>query len=91
MHSDKKMFLLLLVIIIVPICLGFCSSERFRYPCQDPKNWDKDFCEVPICDVTKTCPEQIFKGQRDPRVGPNETQSNQTPVPQSAKGVNCAK
>ena len=21
-------------------------------------------------DVTRTCPEQIFKGQRDPRLGP---------------------
>jgi hypothetical protein len=25
---------------------------------------------MPLCDVTRTCPEHIFKGQRDPRLGP---------------------
>jgi hypothetical protein len=28
---------------------------------------------MPRCDVTRTCPEHIFKGQRDPRLGPPPT------------------
>ena len=66
--------------------------SRFRYPCQDPENWDKDICKMTICDVTRTCPEHIFKGQRDPRLGPpkdGQTQTtNATPVTQ---GANCGK
>ena len=73
-----------------------CSSERFRYPCQDPANWDKDICKMPLCDVTRTCPEHIFKGQRDPRLGPlNEQNKTTTPAPAASfgtnQGANCGK
>jgi hypothetical protein len=38
---------------------------------------EKDICKMPLCDVTRTCPEHIFKGQRDPRLGPKRcTNSN---------------
>ena len=65
--NDLKMVRWLLILLVLPLGLSMCSEERFRYPCQDPANWDKDFCKAPICDVTRTCPEQIFKGQRDPK------------------------
>ena len=65
--NDKKLGKYLILLLFFPLALGFCSQERFRYPCQDPTNWDKDMCKAPICDVTRTCPEQIFKGQRDPK------------------------
>ena len=82
-HRLVKYFLLLLVL---PLVLAMCSGDRFRYPCQDPTNWDKDLCKAPTCDVTRTCPEHIFKGQRDPRLGPPNAQQTQTPIP---TGVNC--
>jgi len=69
MH-DKKLFLLAGVILVLPLTLAFFGHDQFRYPCQDPTNWDSEQCKYPICDVTRTCPEQIFKGQRDPRLGP---------------------
>lgn len=75
MH-DTKLLKWLVLLILLPVALAFCSGERFRYPCQDPKNWDKDFCQKPICDVTRTCPEHVFKGQRDPRLGPPEEAQN---------------
>ena len=90
--NDRKLVRWLLLLLLFPLFLGYCSEERFRYPCQDPANWDKDFCKMPLCDVTRTCPEHIFKGQNDPRLGPNAQQpqpqmSISSPAPNA--GVNC--
>jgi len=87
MKGDHKLVKYLLLVLLLPIGLAMCSGDRFRYPCQDPKNWDKDFCKMPICDVTRTCPEHIFKGQNDPRIGPNAQPQIIKPTPSS--GVNC--
>lgn len=72
---------------LLPIGLAMCSGDRFRYPCQDPANWDKDFCKMPLCDVTRTCPEHIFKGGIDPR----KLQQAQpiTPTTTLPPGANC--
>ena len=95
MHNDKNLFKWLALLIILPIALAFFGGDRFRYPCQDPANWDKDFCKKPICDVTRTCPEHIFKGQRDPRLGPPDESTNKTMAPSisssTTTGANCAK
>jgi hypothetical protein len=42
------------------VLLSGCS-DYYRYPCQNPDNWDKDMCKKPWCDINKTCPEHIFK------------------------------
>lgn len=98
MINDKKLFLSLLVLLILPVGLAFFGGDRFRYPCQDPDNWEKDICKLPKCDVTRTCPEHIFKGQRDPRLGPPPTRIDgpiqsaapaQCPAP--IQGANCGK
>ena len=68
--NDKKLFKWLGLLIALPLALAIFGGDQFRYPCQDPNNWDKDICQKPLCDVNRTCPEHIFKGQRDPRVGP---------------------
>ena len=98
MINDRKLFLSLLVLIILPLGLAIFGGDRYRYPCQDPANWDKDFCKMPICDVNRTCPEHIFKGQRDPRLGPPPTRTEpmgQSPAPATcptpAQGANCGK
>ncbi|MFM1971734.1 MAG: hypothetical protein RL185_416 [Bacteroidota bacterium] len=101
MHNDLKLFKWAILLLLLPLALAFCGGDKFRYPCQDPQNWDKDFCKPPICDVTRTCPEHIFKGQRDPRLGPPKDGQNQTPaqtiapvsacVAQQTQGANCGK
>lgn len=76
MFSDKKLFNIALAVTLVPLIFIIVAAiyhkddNFFRYPCQDPDNWDKSICKPPICDVTRTCPEHIFKNQRDPRLGP---------------------
>ena len=97
--EDKKLIKWLLLLLLLPCALAYFSGDRFRYPCQDPDNWDKDICKPPRCDVTRTCPEHIFKGQRDPRLGPptNEptkaiTQSaTQSCTAVTTQGANCGK
>lgn len=88
--NDKKLFKWLLILIVLPLLLAVFGGDRFRYPCQDPNNWDKNICQKPLCDVTRTCPEHVFKGGRDPRLGmPNDNQTIQQASPQ--QGVQCGK
>lgn len=96
MNSDLRLFKWLAVLIILPLGVAIFGGDRFRYPCQDPANWDKAVCQKPACDVTRTCPEHVFKGQRDPRLGPPNDNQPQNPPAQSlapvpTQGVNCAK
>lgn len=71
MNSDLKLFKWIILLLALPLGLAYFSDgDRFRYPCQNPDNWGKAECKLPICDVTRTCPEHIFKGGRDPRLGP---------------------
>jgi hypothetical protein len=97
--EDKKLIKWLALLLLLPLGLAMFSGDRFRYPCQDPNNWDKEICKLPLCDVTRTCPEHIFKGQRDPRLGPpkdGQTQTITTPAPtgsfgSTSQGANCGK
>lgn len=84
MLSDTKLFKWLGLLILLPLCLAIFGGDRFRYPCQDPDNWDKKECKPPTCEVTRTCPEHILKGNN------NATQS--TPILQATnQGANCGK
>lgn len=93
--NDTKLFKYAAILLLLPLTLAFCGGDKFRYPCQDPQNWDKDMCKPPICDVTRTCPEHIFKGQRDPRLGPPAPESTKVPTIPTAglppQGANCGK
>ena len=91
--NDKKLAKFLIVLLLLPLTLAYFSGDKFRYPCQDPANWDKDICKLPLCDVTRTCPSHIFKGQNDPRLGPdgNKPIGQNTPTISTTPttGANC--
>jgi hypothetical protein len=55
MTKNNFQFLSLLIV------LTGCFEDRFRYSCQDPKNWDNAECKPPICTATATCPEMLVK------------------------------
>jgi hypothetical protein len=38
---DKYLFMALGILLLVPIGFAVFSQESFRYPCQDPGNWEK--------------------------------------------------
>lgn len=42
------------------LCLTGCGYDgTFRYPCQDPANWEKTECKPPVCTVNGACPEDL--------------------------------
>lgn len=55
-------------------------EDQYRYPCQNPANWDKEFCRKPICDINRTCPEHIFKGS-----DPSKMVEPGQPIPESLR------
>lgn len=53
----KKLFVVTLLSIFT---LSGCGYQgQYRYPCQDPANWEKAECKPPVCSVAGTCPEDI--------------------------------
>jgi hypothetical protein len=89
--NDKHLMWVLAVLLVIPIAFSIVSQETFRYPCQDPSNWDKDICKLPLCEVNRTCPEHIFKGQRDPRLGPQKDGEEIKPKTTSASTTGACK
>lgn len=69
-NSDVKFFRWMAVLIALPLALAVFGGDRFRYPCQDPANWDSAECKPPVCSVTRTCPEDIFKELPAPAATP---------------------
>jgi hypothetical protein len=49
---------------ILLVLLVGCE-DRFRYPCQNPANWNNTECKPPICTATGTCPEQLVKPEQE--------------------------
>ncbi len=58
---SKKVFLW-----IAPALLFLAGcSEGYRYPCQDPDNWEKKECKKPWCSANGTCPEDLTHYEKD--------------------------
>jgi hypothetical protein len=73
-----KMILAGALAVLVTSC-GY--QGQYRYPCQEPSNWETPECKPPVCSVAGTCPvdlvgEDIVNGttttQATPEGGPNE-------------------
>lgn len=47
-------------LLLIALLLAGCE-ERFRYVCQNPKNWSAQVCQRPECAVTGQCPDQLTK------------------------------
>jgi hypothetical protein len=57
----KRILPALLLCLVLSSC-GYDGS--YRYPCQDPANWELADCQPPICTASDTCtsnmiPEEI--------------------------------
>ena len=59
-----KKIILSIIALLTAFGMGLisgCGYEgRYRYPCQDPVNWEKDECKPPICEASGTCPVDIY-------------------------------
>ena len=50
----KKLLLLSLLLAAMTGC-----EDRYRYACQDPKNWAQKRCQRPDCLFTQDCPDYL--------------------------------
>lgn len=50
----------ILASIFLVIGLSGCGyNGHYRYPCQDPANWDTKDCKPPICTAAGACPSDL--------------------------------
>lgn len=49
----------LLAILLFSFFIMGCA-DRYRYPCQNPKNWNEAICQKPYCSSTGTCPDDLI-------------------------------
>lgn len=46
---------------LLAFTLSGCGYDgHFRYPCQDPENWESADCKPPICDAFGTCTTDLL-------------------------------
>jgi hypothetical protein len=50
-------------LLALSLLLAGCE-DTFRYPCQNPKNWNATECKPPICTATGTCPEDVTQPEK---------------------------
>jgi hypothetical protein len=53
-----KRFSLVLVSLLALASCGY--DGKYRYPCQDPENWESTECQPPVCKVDGACTETLL-------------------------------
>ncbi len=51
-------------IALLTLLLASCS-DMYRYPCQNPDNWEHKVCKRPYCSANGTCPEDLTPYEKD--------------------------
>jgi len=48
-------------LIVLACLLSSCGWDgSYRYPCQDPANWEAKDCNPPICEASGTCTKDLI-------------------------------
>lgn len=74
-------YLSLLTLLFLVSC-----SENYRYPCQDPDNWETKECKKPYCSANGTCPEDLTHYDKKNVTIDKKGHEVYTPAPQQNKG-----
>jgi len=51
-------------ILLLTLLLASCS-DIYRYPCQNPDNWEHKVCKKPYCSANGTCPEDLTPYEKE--------------------------
>jgi hypothetical protein len=62
--------------LVLSACGKYNLEESYRYPCQDPNNWEEEQCQSPHCDAWGGCPDQVLEGTRLVFEGLDETEED---------------
>ena len=57
--SKLRIFLLSTILALGLTSCGY--QGHYRYPCQNPENWEKAECNPPICEASGTCTKDMIK------------------------------
>ena len=82
MFKYKAAALPLAIIVLVIFMIVF-SSDRYRYPCQDPENWNSPQCNPPLCEASSTCTKYLVD------IGETANHESSEEEPQSEDGMTC--
>lgn len=87
--------------IILALTLTGCGYDgHYRYPCQDPANWEAPECNPPLCEATGMCTKDLIG--YDPSEGKEEIteqpvdettsdiieETNKEPLPENVDNIN---
>jgi hypothetical protein len=52
------------IAVLLALSLTSCTNpeglNRYRYPCQDPVNWEKAECNPPVCEASGLCTKDLL-------------------------------
>jgi hypothetical protein len=52
---------LLMAVLFSCLTLSSCGYDgNYRYPCQDPANWETPDCVPPVCEASETCTKDLI-------------------------------
>ena len=64
-------------IVLLGLILSGCGYDgHYRYPCQDPANWEKAECNPPLCEAYGYCTSDLLGF--DPKTGEKIEKDEQT-------------
>lgn len=53
------------IVLVLGVIYVFTAPDVYRYPCQDPENWELLECNPPICEATGACTKDLIAGDDD--------------------------
>jgi hypothetical protein len=86
--TDRNLLRLTIAVLCLPVLFAAGCEERYRYPCQDPKNWESAECKKPLCEVHRQCPDLIFKEDSE-KVGLSQSQISKPLKPAQVCNKGC--
>ena len=72
----KKLLLSGLLLLVLMGC-----EDRYRYYCQDPKNWAEKRCQRPDCLFTQDCPDYLVAPVLEKQSVQPQPTTEQQPAP----------
>jgi hypothetical protein len=58
----KTLPLILVSLFLLTGCGKYNFEDVYRYPCQDPANWESPDCRPPNCEAFGICTKDVMKG-----------------------------
>ena len=53
------------IVLVLGVIYVFTAPDVYRYPCQDPANWELEECNPPMCEATGACTKDLIANGED--------------------------